>query len=745
MYAFCPATLFPCPSTPQNAVPPLKTKPPNNSFKSSCKLFYNKQDSNLITTQLSVNSRLSACDQTSLLDDWPQLLQISIGSRDLIVAQAIHGYLVKSGYQNDAFRGNNLINMYAKFSRLDDAQLVFDKMLDRNTITWTSLINGYSQSNDVESVFRIAHDMHRLQEEFNEHTCSVILRACELPEDWIRGEQIHGFVIKKGFCEDVVVATSLISMYSRSGYLGDAVKLFNDLTYKDIRCFNFMISEHGKMGHGKKAICLFHDLLSLGLEPNDYTFTNLISACNGDNGMRRVGRQLHGCASKHGLMGETSVGNAMITLYGKHGMVEEAESVFHAMDERNLVSWTALLSVYVKNGCGEKALGGFLDMFDLGIYIDSSCLATVLDGCSECKNLGLGLQIHGFVIKLGFLSDINVGTALIDLYAKCRNLQSARLVFNGLSVMNTTSFNAILVGFTERDGGDEDFMVLFSQLRLAGIKPDSVTFAQLLTLAADQACLGNAVITMYAKCGSIEDAYQVFSGMRDHDTISWNAMVSAYALHGQGEEAVMLFEEMIEEGFIPDEITIVGVLQACCYSGLWDHGLCLFNEMEVKYGIQPVFEHCACVVGLLGRAGHFAEAMDFINKSPFSDSPLLWRTLVHACKIGGDLSFGKIASQHLLDLSPKEAGSYMVVSNMYAGGGMLDEAARVRTIMNDLKIRKEAGCSWIEIDKKTHLFVASSKDHPKSRDIYAKLELLKVEMKQICDDGTDFQLILESV
>lgn len=183
-----------------------------------------------------MNSKVSSCSyaKSFLFDDWPQLLQSSIGSGVFTTGQSIHGFLAKLGIQNDTFPGNNLINLYAKFNRMDRAQSVFDQMLERNTITWTSLINGYSLVKDVESVFRIAYDMYRLREEFNEHTWSVILRGCQSPDDRIFGEQVHCVLIKSGFCEDVVVGTSLMSMYSTSGCLEDLEKLFIDLTCRDV-------------------------------------------------------------------------------------------------------------------------------------------------------------------------------------------------------------------------------------------------------------------------------------------------------------------------------------------------------------------------------------------------------------------------------------------------------------------------------------------------------------------------------
>ncbi|XP_015898984.2 pentatricopeptide repeat-containing protein At2g33680 [Ziziphus jujuba] len=708
----------------------------------------------------------SVREDTLLLNDWPRLLQLSIGSWNLMLGLAVHAFLVKCGSQNGTFQGNNLVNMYSKLKKLDDAQRVFDEMPVRNTITWTSLMNGYSENGDSQSVFRIAHDMFCIEEKFNEHTCSVILQACDSPEDRILGEQVHGFAVKSGLEENVYVGASLVSMYSKGGCVGDAEKVFNGVQQKDIRFLNNMILEYGKAECVEKAISVFIQILSSGLEANDYTYTNIISACNSGDIRVGVGKQLHGLALKYGAVGESSVGNAVITMYGKYGIVEEVEKIFSTMDQKNLISWTALLTAYLNNGHVDKALKVIRETLDLSADYDPIFLSTMLEGCSECSNLKLGRQIHGSVIKLGYLTDLKIETALIDMYAKCRDLKSARWIFGGVSDKTIATFNAILVGFIELYRDDEsDPMILFNQLRLTGLHPDFVTFSRLLSLSADQACLirgkslhayaiktgneadlhvSNAVITMYAKCGSIEEAYQMFKDMNSHDSVSWNAIISAFALHGRGKETLSLFEDMKEEGFGPDEFTTLAILQACTYSRLWENGLCLFHEMETKYGIRPVIEHFACVVDLLGRAGQFSESIDFINKSPFQDSPLLWRILVNTCKLHGELDFGKLASTRLLDLEPKEAGSYILVSNMYAVGGMLNEAANVRTLMNDLKVSKEAGCSWIEIDDKVHYFVASDVDHPKSTEIYANLNLISAEMRK-CGDGNELHLIEDLV
>ncbi|XXG48559.1 hypothetical protein AAC387_Pa02g2973 [Persea americana] len=752
MSVLSPSQSLPSLSKPHFPFSPPKSKPSYNCFlNSSTQTTTHLQNPNPRLRKSSLHPNTPIQESCNLLDDWLQLLQISIESRDFLLGLAIHACIVKWGSQNVVFQGNNLINLYVKFNRLADARQVFDEMPMRNTITWTSLINGYSQMGDLESVFRVACEMHQSGERFNEHTCSVVLQACGLERDRIRGEQVHGLVVKNGFKENAFVGTALVAMYSRSGSLDDAEMVFKGLDEINIRCWNSIILGYGKVGDSEKAIQVFCDLLDSGLEPSDYTFTNVISACSGATALD-AGRQLHGLAVKYGFVFEITVANAVITMYVEYGLVEEAERIFSGMTERSLITWTALLSGYVKNGYSEKAINAFINILDLGICFDSSCLAAAVDACSKCRNLELGFQIHGIIVKLGFLSDIFVPTALIDTYTKCGDLKSAILLFNGLSCQNIASFNALLAGYMQAAGDEEeDIMPLFNQLRLTGIKPDSATFAQLLSLSADRAsivkgrCLhgycikvgcedgtivGNAIITMYAKCGSINDACRMFNNMTGRDLVTWNAMISAYALHGNGKEAVSHFEDMERNGYVPDEITLLSVLQACSYSGLFEDGFGLYNAMERRYKIELGIEHQACMVHLLGQAGKLSEAMEFIKESAFSASPLLWRTLVNACKLHGDLNFGRLASENLLNLAPHEAASYILVSNLYDRGGMLEESANVRVMMNDRNITKEVGCSWIEISNRVHRFIAGATDHPRSRDIYAKLDELSNLLKQ---------------
>ncbi|XP_068641994.1 pentatricopeptide repeat-containing protein At2g27610-like [Aristolochia californica] len=706
----------------------------------------------LLTKKRSPSFLSTTCahGKPSLSNDWPHLLQISIRSEGLLLGMAIHAFLLKSGSHTDIFPGNNLVNLYSKFSELDNARQVLEEMPIKNTITWTTLLNGYSQIDDLESVFGLARQMHRSGESFNGHTCTAILQACGTRKDRNMGEQIHCLVIKSGVETDLIVGTSLLSMYSKCGAMDEAEIIFNGLVYVDVRCFSSMISGYAKSEDGEKAVKVFCSLLDSGLEPSEYTLTNVLSSCD-ESAYLAAGMQIHGLAVKYGRLYDLSVGNAVITMYGRNGLVEEAERMFCWMGEKNLVSWTAILSVYMKSRHFKKAIDGFKMMLKLRIDLDSSCLAALINGCSKSKNLELVLQIHGPVIKQGYLSDVYVATALVDAYSKCGDMKSARRIFDGLQVQNIVCFNALLGGYVEADGEKENPFILFNRIRLNGTKPDTATFALLFSLSAEEASLakgkclhaymikvglenhttvGNALITMYAKCGSIENSYSRFSDMVDRDTVTWNAMISAYALHGRGKEALAFCEKMEGEGFAVDAITLVVTLQACCYSGLYEDGFRLYNTMERRYGIKPGLEHHACMIDLLGRAGYVSKAIEFVKESPFVASPLLWRTLVNVCKLNGDSHFGSLASRHLLQFAPDDAASHVLVSNFYASIGKLDESAKVRMRMNEGQMRKEIGYSWIELNGKVHRFGASDENHPESRQIYRKLDEVNQQLRE---------------
>lgn len=242
--------------------------------------------------------------------------------------------------------------------------------------------------------------------------------------------------------------------------------------------------------------------------------------------------------------------------------------------------------------------------------------------------------------------------------------------------------------------------------------------------------LGSALVDMYAKCGSIKEARQVFDFIPLRDVVLWTVIVTAYGKHGFGKEVLQLFEEMKQSGLKPDDVTFLAVLIACSHSGLVSEGWHYFNTMTRDHCIPPRAGHYACMVDLLGRAGCLDEAYDFIKKMPFKPNVTVWGALLGACQAHGNMELGKVAAEHLFELDPQNAGNYVMLSNIYATAGKWGDMLKLRKAMKDRGIKKEPGCSWIEVKSRVHVFPVGDRSHPQIQEIYAMLQKLAGQMKE---------------
>jgi pentatricopeptide repeat protein len=234
---------------------------------------------------------------------------------------------------------------------------------------------------------------------------------------------------------------------------------------------------------------------------------------------------------------------------------------------------------------------------------------------------------------------------------------------------------------------------------------------------------------MYSKRGDIESAFEVFKRQRERDLVSWNSIISGYAQHGYGRKALEVFEEMQRQNLEMDGVTFIGVISACTHTGLANEGQRYFDIMVKDHHIEPRMEHYSCMVDLYGRAGMLVKAMEIINEMPFPASANVWRTLLAASCIHRNLEVGKLAADKLISLQPQNPASYVLLTNMYASVGNWKERAKVRKLMEEKKVKKVAGYSWIEVKNKTYTFLAGDVSHPLSNQIYAKLEELSCQLK----------------
>lgn len=389
-------------------------------------------------------------------------------------------------------------------------------------------------------------------------------------------------------------------------------------------------------------------------------------------------------------------------------------------------------------------------MCDLNLRADGRILVVVLSACSNLGDLNLGRKVHSYIRHyIDMNADVFLGNALIDMYLKCNDSNSAYKVFNEMPVRNVVTWNAVISGLAYQ-GRYREALDVFRGMQSAGLKPDEVTLVGVLNSCANLGVLelgkwvheymcrnniladkfvGNALLDMYGKCGRIDEAFRVFQGMKRRDVYSYTSMIVGLALHGKANSAFRIFSEMSRVGIEPNEVTFLGLLMACSHGGLVAEGKKYLFDMSNTYNLRPQAEHYGCMIDLLGRAGLVKEAEEIILRMQISPDTFAWGALLGACRIHGNVDLGEGVMQKLMDLDRNEDGAFILMTNLYSSVHRWKDALELRKMMKSKKMRKTPGCSLIEVDGVVHEFRKGDKSHPKSRVIYKVLERIASHLK----------------
>ncbi|XP_057834595.2 pentatricopeptide repeat-containing protein At2g33680 [Cryptomeria japonica] len=678
-----------------------------------------------------------------------RLLNNCISKKNVSGGNTIHAQIIKNGLQNHAYLLTNIVNMYAKCGRLFDARQAFDEMPEKTVVSWNAMISGYTQQGYGKKALDLFSQMQKADMKPSEFSFGSVLRSCASVQAQEQGNQVHAQALKLGFSSDTFVAGALVDMYAKCGNIEDARQMFDTMAVRDVVSWNALIAGYAQNGHVQEALEVYRDMQKSNVKLTQFAISSVLQACAGVAALEQ-GKQVHAQAVKTGLELEMFVASALVDMYPKCDSIKDALKVFETMPERDVVSWTAMIVGCAQNGCSAESLKLFCQMREARVKPNQFPIASVLSGCANLEAQEQGKQIHSYIIKTGFNSDIFVGNALVDMYAKCKSIGDARKLFEGMLEQDIVSWNAIIAGYAQNDHGEEALKLLH-KMQWINLKPDIYTFGSVLRACASLAALergqkvhtlviksnitpepvvGCALVDMYAKCGSLEIARKVFNIYPKEDVVPWNAMIAAYAQHGCGNEAIQIFEEMQPLGIKPNEITFVSVLFACSHIGSVVKGRNFFKSMTEDHGITPEIEHYVCMVDLLGRSGHLDEAEAFINSIPFKPNALLWKTLLGACNVHCNVDIGIRAAGFALRLEPDDHATYVSLSNLYAAANRWENVANVRKMMRERKVKKEPGCSWVEVKNSVHTFIKGDRSHPKTAEIYSLLHALHVEMKK---------------
>ncbi|KAL0698077.1 hypothetical protein Bca4012_054199 [Brassica carinata] len=623
------------------------------------------------------------------------------------------------------------------------------------------ILTKYLQASQYSSLLQCFGDMIESNLECDSVTFILVLSTAVRLDSLALGKQVHCMAMKLGFDLMLTVSNSLINMYCKLRKVGLARTVFNSMSERDLISWNSVISGFAQSGLEVEAVCLFTQLLRCGLTPDHYTMTSVLKATSSLSESLSLNKQVHVHAIKTNNVGDSFVSTVLIDAYSRNKCMKEAEVLF----ERNrfdLVACNAMMSGYTQSNDGHKTLELFALMHKQGERSDDFTLATVVKTCGSLFAINQGKQVHAYAIKSGYDLDLWVSSGVLDMYVKCGDMKAAHFAFNCIPVPDDVAWTTMISGCIE-NGEEEQAFHVYSQMRLKGVLPDEFTIA---TLAKASSCLtaleqgrqihanalklnctgdtfvGTSLVDMYAKCGSIDDAYTLFKRIETRNIAAWNAMLVGLAQHGEGKEALQLFKEMNSLGIKPDKVTFMGVLSACSHSGLVSEAYKQIQSMHRDYGIEPEIEHYSCLADALGRAGLVREAEKLIESMSLEASASMYRALLAACRVQGDTKTGKRVATKLLELEPSDSSAYVLLSNMYAAASKWCEVKLARTMMRGQNVKKDPGFSWIEVKNKIHLFVVDDRSNPQAELIHRKVKDVIRDIKQ---EGyvpeTDFTLV----
>ncbi|KAL9225026.1 hypothetical protein vseg_000998 [Gypsophila vaccaria] len=582
-------------------------------------------------------------------------------------------------------------------------------------------------------------------------TFPFVVKACAKISDLRQSQIIHADILKSPFWSDVFIGTALIDMYVKSRQLELARKVFEKLPDRDVTSWNAMLLGFAQSGNVGRFSLLFREMRLQRVVPDSVTLIGLTQSVIETNDLPLV-RGTHALGIRVGLINDVSLANTFISGYGKCGDLLSAADMFDQLNvqSRTIVSWNSLISAHSQLATCHSTFRIYQAVLYDGHKPDISTYLSLLASCREAEALPYGKLAHSHVTQLGHDYDVILANTVLTMYSRCGDIDSASLLFRRMSYKTCVSWTAMIGGHAER-GNIEEAFNLFLAMQTAGEKPDTVTLLSLLSGCGqtgslelgrwidnyaisnrlrDNTMLYNAIIDMYAKCGSVDKCKELFHSMPQRTIVSWTTMISGLALNGEFMDALDLFFKMVTLSLKPNHITFLTILQACTHAGFLERGWECFHMMTRVYRLNPWLEHYSCMVDLLGRRGKLKEALELIESMPLTPDAGIWGALLAACKLHHNLKIGEYAAYRLHELEPQAAVSYVELANMYALDGQWDGVSKLRGLMKSNEVKKFPGQSIVQVNGKNHTFSVEERSHPEGLQIYELLHLLASQLKK---------------
>ncbi|KAI5059686.1 hypothetical protein GOP47_0026005 [Adiantum capillus-veneris] len=677
------------------------------------------QDSCTCISYAGVNKAFSDCRKLHPdFKDIQHLLQYCKKKGDQVLAWQVNIYLCEFGLETHRLLGNYLVSVLSEIGSIHLALNIFNRLAHRDDCSWNSLVTGNVLSGNPKKAVALYQELEKDSTiNLSGYTFVALLKACTKLKDVDRGFEVHTAVARAGFLEkDVFVGSALVDMYAKCGLLTRAQEVFDYLPIRDVVSWNALINGYINHDRGKEALNVFEQMQQYGFSPTDVTYLSSLKACSCIRALEK-GQQLHSKIEKLWLLKENKVvGNILVDMYAKCGLLSKAQEVFDELLVRDVVTWNTLINGYVEHGHDKEAIRCFNLMQRDVVFPDAVTFVCSLKACGNLKALDKGQEFHAEIDRKGLLeTDLVVGNALVDMYARCGFLYQAHQLVNSLPIKSTIAWNALITGYVDQ-GYNKEGLECFKEMQLNnGVLPDAATFIctlkacgsmrmqdKVLEIHAEAArkgafesdlLVGSTLVDAYAKCGSLCQAQEVFERLPQRGVVAWTALISGYCEYGHINEALKGLKQMQREGFIPDAVTYVCILKACGTTRDLEKGLEIHAEID-KLGLLSMnLLVASTLVDMYAKCGMLGKARIVFDKLPLRDV-VTWNALIVGYTLHGQgeeaiLLFERMQAEGLYVSSVtviyvlKACSS---IGNIDKGEATHAEISRIEALNGDLSI-----------------------------------------------------------
>lgn len=673
-----------------------------------------------------------------------EILKACMGTATRTHAQQIHATIIEHGLEDDAFVASSLIGSYGKSGTLEDVRIVFCRLPNHNTITWSTLLMGciyHHSSNEVPHLFAL---MQQHGAEPDEGTYVCLLAAASDAEDLKQGRQVHNQILICGALINSYVGNALIDMYVKCGCVEDAHFVFESLSSRDVVTWSSLILGYAEDGNAQEAFQLFDEMQRQGIQTNEVTHINILKACF----VIELGHSVHEYLAAHGFPLTVQVGTALIDMYARCGSLSDALLLFFSLSEKNVITWSIMITGCLQCGHFDDAFDLLERMQDQGIEPNEITFLSLLKACSLQGNIEQGRRLYAQVTKSGLGSQVAVGNAVIDMYAACQSSEDACVAFQRMPDKDIVSWTSLLEMYAHNDTLGLEGYHAFEQMKGDGIELNRITYGYILQLMSRMAALeqgreihasivasgfesndliSNALLDVYSSCGRLTDAFLAFQRTHRKSVSTWSALLMGCAQYKDYLLALNVFADMLSSGVKPDGVVFLCLFSACNSVG---EGCRLMKSMRGDHGILPRMEHQNSMVDILGNAGFLDEAEDLLESNPIGLNVVGWTSLLHSCKLHVNVGTAKRCFDNVVFMDPKSSAAYVLMSSVYSQAGLFFCAEELEAVRRKQIGWKKLPHSFIEVDCRVHDFSVGDKLHPQSVDIYAKLDALNAQMKK---------------